>query len=61
MNFRVHSNLETVPSPSISQPNADVFYDTTGNTSYRLNAESQPDTLNNWDLEKSFESIKNGN
>jgi len=40
------------------QPNADVCSDTTDNTSYNLNAESQPDTINNSDLEKSFESKK---
>lgn len=58
-NFRIHSNLETGPSPSNTlQPNTN-FSDTTGNTSCNINVESQTaDTANNSDLEKSFESRK---
>jgi len=58
LNFRIHSNLETGPSPNLQKPNTDVFSDTTGNTSNNLSVEPQPDIINNSDLERSFDSKK---
>jgi len=39
-------------------PNDDDFFETTGNTTFNLRSESQPDTISHSDVDNSFEFKK---